>query len=327
MKKTQDTNVVDSTEEAISPNGTTFLASVIIGVLLINAGITWFIANSAANQVFNKYKEMEYYKVGGEQNYNDLNIMQRNQIKPYLEQQKKMNPDAFKDIVDTGSTAAVVTNTGSTSTPAATDGLTIHDITDEKLAAMKKDAPINGNKDAQILLFEYSDFDCPYCQRQYKDGTIASVVAAYGDKVASIYKPTPVVHYDTSLVKSEAAFCVRELAGDKASISFSDKVFEHGIKISDPASESASERITALVDIAVGLGVKKADVKKCIESGKYKTLVDGIVAEGQSLSEDPTRFGTPATIAVNVQTKKYVVIGGAYPLATFKSAVDKLLKE
>ena len=46
-----------------------------------------------------------------------------------------------------------------------------------------------GPKSAPITIVEYSDFECPYCERGYK--TVKEVQKEYGDKVRVVYKHLP----------------------------------------------------------------------------------------------------------------------------------------
>src|SRR3989344_4842843 len=45
---------------------------------------------------------------------------------------------------------------------------------------------VRGNVNAQIKIFEYSDFECPFCKQFHV--TMERVVAEYGDRVAWIYR-------------------------------------------------------------------------------------------------------------------------------------------
>ena len=42
-------------------------------------------------------------------------------------------------------------------------------LSQDELASIKKDAYIEGNKSAKITLIEYSDLECPFCIRQFKE--------------------------------------------------------------------------------------------------------------------------------------------------------------
>jgi len=72
---------------------------------------------------------------------------------------------------------------------------------------------INGDINAPIKIVEYSDIDCPFCKRFH--GTLEQVRAMYGDKVAWVYRhsPIPQLHPD-AFKKSHATECVAELGGN-----------------------------------------------------------------------------------------------------------------
>jgi len=77
--------------EAGSGKGLTAL--LIIVATIANIGASYFFST----QVTKRAMEVEYAKVGGEENYKLINKIQLKQIGPFLEQQKKQNPDLLKD--------------------------------------------------------------------------------------------------------------------------------------------------------------------------------------------------------------------------------------
>jgi protein-disulfide isomerase len=52
---------------------------------------------------------------------------------------------------------------------------------------MKSNAYIDGNKNSKFLIVEYTDPECPFCVRQFKDNTIKTVMESNKD-VAHIVK-------------------------------------------------------------------------------------------------------------------------------------------
>ena len=49
----------------------------------------------------------------------------------------------------------------------------------DQMSAIKKDAYVEGNKDAKITIIEYSDPECPFCIRQFNDKTVENALAAF----------------------------------------------------------------------------------------------------------------------------------------------------
>lgn len=84
------------------------------------------------------------------------------------------------------------------------------------------DDPIKGDKKkAKVALVEFSDFECPFCQKFHKE-TFPQIVKDYidTDKIIYVYRDFPLSFHEPKASEAAiAASCVREVAGD-------DKYFE-----------------------------------------------------------------------------------------------------
>ena len=81
---------------------------------------------------------------------------------------------------------------------------------------------VRGNIDAEIMIIEYSDFDCPFCGRFHE--SMQSVVDKYpGNEVAWVYRHFPLeqIHPNAPGV-ALASECVAELGGNDAFWTFAD---------------------------------------------------------------------------------------------------------
>lgn len=54
-----------------------------------------------------------------------------------------------------------------------------------------KTAYVQGNKDAPVSIIEFSDVQCPFCQRHTNNETLDMVLEKYGDEVNVIYGHFP----------------------------------------------------------------------------------------------------------------------------------------
>lgn len=70
-------------------------------------------------------------------------------------------------------------------------------------------APIQGSKDAKITLVEFSDFQCPFCERAFP--TIQQLMKDYKGKIKIAYKQFPLTSIHPNAQKSaEASECANE---------------------------------------------------------------------------------------------------------------------
>jgi protein-disulfide isomerase len=71
------------------------------------------------------------------------------------------------------------------------------------------DAPVKGPKDAKVLIVEFSDFECPYCQKAFT--IIEQVMATYKDDVKLSYKQLPLPNLHPNAVRAaEASVCAQK---------------------------------------------------------------------------------------------------------------------
>ena len=169
-----------------------------------------------------------------------------------------------------------------------------------EIAQIREDDHVLGNRDASIVLIEYSDFDCPYCSRFHP--TMKQVMAEYGDEVAWVYRHFPLAIHPDAQRKSEASECVAELGGNDAFWAFADGIFEgRGTDLNALASES---------------GVDSAAFTNCLSSGKYTQDVKTEMAGGQQAGVT----GTPGTLLV--VDGEAQLLSGALPFASVKQVID-----
>jgi len=58
-----------------------------------------------------------------------------------------------------------------------------------------------------FTMIEYSDLECPYCVRQYKDGIIASILKDFPGKIQYTYTPVVGNNHPNSAYKASAVIC------------------------------------------------------------------------------------------------------------------------
>ena len=182
-----------------------------------------------------------------------------------------------------------------------------------EVAKLRPTDYIRGNKDASIIVFEYSDSDCPFCQRFHP--VMQKIVQDYAGKVAWVYRFFPLTElHPNTFTEASAMECVGKLAGNDAFNSYAEFAVNNTFK-ADPKSN------TPLTAKALALGVDKEAFKKCLADSATTTRIEADSKEASAIGAE----GTPFSIIVNVKTGKQVVIPGAYPYSEVKKDIDSLL--
>jgi protein-disulfide isomerase len=93
-----------------------------------------------------------------------------------------------------------------------------------EMRPVSADDHIIGDVNAEIIIVEYSDLDCPFCKVFHN--TMHQVVNQSEGKVAWVYRhyPIPQLHPNAPL-KAEESECAWELGGNDAFWKYADKVF------------------------------------------------------------------------------------------------------
>ena len=164
-----------------------------------------------------------------------------------------------------------------------------------------KDDPVRGNPAAPITIVEFSDYQCPYCQRV--EPTLKRLRAVYGDKLRIVWKDFPLTQIHPQAAKAgEAAHC----AGDQS------KYWElHDVLFTKQQQLQPDD----LKRHALELGLDTAKFNQCLDSAKYGERVSEGVAEGGALGVNST-----PTIFINGRR-----LSGAQPYEVFAAVIDEEL--
>jgi protein-disulfide isomerase len=161
---------------------------------------------------------------------------------------------------------------------------------------------IVGNRNAKIVILEYSDLDCPFCKNFH--ATMKQVVANNGD-VAWVYRhyPIPQLHPDATK-KAEATECAWEQGGNDTFWAYADKLFETKYSISQLSS------------VAQSLGLNAVTFDACLSSGKHAAKVQADIEDGSKMGVN----GTPSSFIL----KSGKVVDTIQGAQTYETIVTKL---
>lgn len=158
-----------------------------------------------------------------------------------------------------------------------------------------------GDKNASVKIFEFSDFQCPYCARHHE--TLQQIVNDYKGQVAWIFKQFPIQSHPLGLPGAIASECAAEQG----------KFWEMADMIFKNQSTLTTE---SFAKFAQNLGLDTNKFNACYKDEKYK---DKIAAD-YNLGLDSGVQGTPSNFINNES------VPGAVPIETLKQIIDQKLK-
>lgn len=184
------------------------------------------------------------------------------------------------------------------------------------IAPIDKNDHIVGNPDADIIIVEYSDYECPFCQGFHT--TMNKIMEEYGPtgKVAWVYRQFPLTQiHKSAQPAAEASECVAKLGGNEKFWAWSNSVI--------PAAPGSLTTENLLAE-AIKVGVNENEFKACLASDYPKNEVAKDVADGNAIAKVDKQFGTPYNIIIS-KNGGQAVIKGNQPYANVKGAIDAIL--
>lgn len=177
------------------------------------------------------------------------------------------------------------------------------------------DDHIIGNPNADLVIVEYSDTECPYCKVFHQ--TMLRVMKEYGEsgKVAWVYRHFPIDSlHEKARKEAEATECAAELGGEEKFWAYTNTLYA-----TTNSNDSLDPAELPKIAKVVGLDVKAFNT--CLSSGKYAEKVeahyqDAVRAGGR---------GTPNSIIVSKDGTK-IQIQGAQPYEAVKALIDAHLQ-
>lgn len=213
----------------------------------------------------------------------------------------------------------------------------------EEIRDVQENDHVRGNPNADIVIVEFSDTECPFCKQFHE--TMKRVMEEYGadGKVAWVYRHFPIPSLHPKAPKeAEALECAAEQGGNEAFWKYADKVYEttesnNALDIGvyntpddipvgqdgkpwyvEKTPRSANDA-GQLSDFAKELGLDVTRFEECMKSDRHaeriQTDVDEVVAAGGG--------GTPHSIMI--VDGEQVPIEGAQPYDVVKGLIDSML--
>lgn len=161
--------------------------------------------------------------------------------------------------------------------------------------------PSLGPADAKVTIVEYSDFECPFCQRAQE--TVKKALEEYGGQVKLVFKNYPLSNiHKNAIIAAEAGECANEQGNFWE---MHDKMFANRLSLEKKDLKNYAKEI----------GLNQEQFNRCLDSGKYKSAIDKDVIEGNKLGFN----GVPAFF-INKR-----LLSGAQPIEEFRKVIDEEL--
>ncbi len=162
-------------------------------------------------------------------------------------------------------------------------------------------ARVRGNPKAKVMIVEFSDFQCPYCQAV--EGTLKNVLAKHEGQVAIAFRDLPLrqIHAQAEGA-AEAARCAAEQG----------KFWEYHDLLF--ANQNKLDR-NGLLEQARTLKLDEKQFDSCLSSEKYKPQI-------QQDSQDGARAGVSGTPGFFING---IFLNGAQPEAAFEKTIQEAL--
>jgi protein-disulfide isomerase len=170
--------------------------------------------------------------------------------------------------------------------------------------------PYTGNPEAELVVVEVSDFQCPFCQRHSFE-TQPALDEAYVDtgRILWVFKHLPLPIHPQAVDAAVASEC----AGDQGSFwQMHDLLFE---TVERWAVDSPGP---ALTDLAIELELDATSFSACLES---RAALERVLSDSNDLSGI---IGSTPTFII-LQEGRAGVIEGAQPLENFVGFFDQVL--
>ena len=171
-----------------------------------------------------------------------------------------------------------------------------------------------GSKDAPLTIVEFTDYQCPFCQR-FHLATFPLLKRDYIDtgKVRFVSRDLPLTQlHPHALIAAQATHC----AGDQGKFwPLRDQLQRSGDAL----------ELSNLLDYAGSIDLDVPSFKTCVEKEKYRTAVedDAILATSLGVNATPSfLIGKSSPTSVDGE-----LVSGALPYEIFSAKVKALLGE
>lgn len=152
---------------------------------LVFSVMTFFMVMTMGSQVRNSVESVEIMRAGGPENYAKVQMLYNSA--EYKQQQQQAINSALQRV----NPNAAGTQTAPDTSAAQANAGTPMTLSAEQMDKIFDKALTYGEKNAEVAVIEYSDFECPFCQRHHNAHTLKTLVDNSNGNVKKVFKQYP----------------------------------------------------------------------------------------------------------------------------------------
>ncbi len=179
------------------------------------------------------------------------------------------------------------------------------------IRSIQKDDLVKGNRNAELVIYEYSDTECPFCKRFHE--TMNKLTEKYSDKIAWVYRHFPLDQlHPKARTEARAVECAVRLSGPNKGFDYLNRMMEI-----TPSNNGLD--LKELPKIAAYVGLDANAFQTCMD--KKETDKDVKVDFEEAVKNGAQ--GTPHNIIIYKDQK--IAVPGALPYEQMEKLVNDLL--
>lgn len=156
-----------------------------------------------------------------------------------------------------------------------------------------------GNSQAEITLIEYSDFECPSCQRMHP--IFQKIIKMYGKDIRFVQRMFPLPQNKNAEKEAEAVLCAGKIGGENLYWKYGDEIF----KRTNGTEGGEGFTLNALTPLSKELGLDDKAFSSCLNIKKMVQEVDREKQSGEAAGVSQL----PALFIVDKQNKTMLITG------------------
>lgn len=178
----------------------------------------------------------------------------------------------------------------------------------KSVPAPTADQPWRGGRFAKVVIQEFSDFQCPFCDRV--EPTLAQLEQKYGNRIKIVWRHLPLPFHPQAQLAAEASVEVFKQKGNAGFWAFKDKLYANN-DVAGGLERPALERYAA------ELGLDMDAFRQALDQRTHRAAVQ---ADSDIASQAGIR-GTPSFVINGY------FVSGAQPQRAFERIIDRALRE